>query len=259
MNTSRLMIRVQLALLPGFLLLAYFYGAGIVLNVAFAMLFSLLVELAALKFRDLPRSTVKDGSALLTGALLGLALPPYLPLWMILIGCVFAIIFAKHIYGGLGQNLFNPAMVGYAVRFSPPLTEEKLPLAKLRAPPLTELTPPSPAQRLPPPPPPAASLDSPPLTEAQLPLASLKAPPVTEAILPLASPSSPPLTEASPPLASLNNPPVTEENSPLAMLRLPPLTDEKSPLALLRFPPLTEAKAPLIALRRPATRPPKLP
>ena len=109
------MIRVQLALVPGFLLLAYFYGAGIVLNVAFAMLFSLLIEFAALKFRDLPLSTAKDGSALLTGALLGLALPPYLPLWMIFTGCVFAIIFAKHIYGGLGQNLFNPAMVGYAV------------------------------------------------------------------------------------------------------------------------------------------------
>ena len=76
------MIRVQLALLPGFLILAYYYGAGIVLNVLFAMLFSLLLEVAALKFRNLPLNTVKDGSALLTGALLGLALPPSLPLWM---------------------------------------------------------------------------------------------------------------------------------------------------------------------------------
>jgi len=47
--------------------------------------------------------------------LIGLALPPSLPIWMILAGCLFAIIFAKHFYGGLGQNLFNPAMVGYAV------------------------------------------------------------------------------------------------------------------------------------------------
>jgi electron transport complex protein RnfD len=109
------MIRTLLALLPGLLILAYFYGAGIVLNVLFAMLFSLLIEVAALKFRNLPLNTATDGSALLTGALLGLALPPYLPLWMLLTGCVFAIIFAKHIYGGLGQNLFNPAMVGYAV------------------------------------------------------------------------------------------------------------------------------------------------
>ncbi len=115
LNTRNLMFRVQIALLPGCLVLAYYYGAGIILNVAFAMLFSLLVELIALKSRALPLTTVKDGSALLTGALLGLALPPYLPLWMILVGCLFAIIFAKHMYGGLGQNLFNPAMVGYAV------------------------------------------------------------------------------------------------------------------------------------------------
>lgn len=109
------MFRVQIALLPGFLALTYFYGAGIILNVAFAMLFCLIFELTALKFRNIPLTTAKDGSALLTGALLGLALPPYLPIWMILVGCVFAIIFAKHMYGGLGQNLFNPAMVGFAV------------------------------------------------------------------------------------------------------------------------------------------------
>lgn len=109
------MLRVNIALLPGFAVLVYFYGSGIVLNLVFAMLFSLVIELIVLGIRGLPLVTAKDGSALLTGALLGLALPPYLPVWMILIGCVFAILFAKHLYGGLGQNLFNPAMVGFAV------------------------------------------------------------------------------------------------------------------------------------------------
>ena len=115
MKTSNLMLQVLLALVPGTLALTYLFGVGIIINVAAAMLFSLLLELTVLKIRQAPVSTIRDGSAVLTGALLGLALPPGLPLWMTFIGCLFAIIFAKHLYGGLGQNLFNPAMVGYAV------------------------------------------------------------------------------------------------------------------------------------------------
>ena len=115
LHTSKLMYQVQIALLPGFLATAYYFGPGIVFNVASAMLFALLCELIALRLRGIPATTARDGSALLTGALIGLALPPYLPVWMILVACIFAIIFAKHFYVGLGQNLFNPAMVGFAV------------------------------------------------------------------------------------------------------------------------------------------------
>ncbi len=115
MNTSNLMYQVQIALLPGFLVTTYYFGPGVVVNVASAMLFALLSEIIALKLRGVSLATARDGSALLTGALIGLALPPYLPVWMVLVACIFAIIFAKHFYGGLGQNLFNPAMVGYAV------------------------------------------------------------------------------------------------------------------------------------------------
>ena len=56
-----------------------------------------------------------DGSALLTAWLLALSIPPIAPWWLIVVGTAFAIIVAKHLYGGLGNNLFNPAMVGFAV------------------------------------------------------------------------------------------------------------------------------------------------
>ena len=61
-----------------------------------------------------PRNTVLDGSAVLTGLLLGFNLPSNLPIWIIIIGAIFAIGFAKMPFGGLGNNLFNPALVGRA-------------------------------------------------------------------------------------------------------------------------------------------------
>jgi electron transport complex protein RnfD len=71
---------------------------------------------AALKIRGRNlQPWLTDGSAPLTGVLLALALPPLTPWWLIVIASLFAIVFAKHLYGGLGYNLFNPAMAGYAV------------------------------------------------------------------------------------------------------------------------------------------------
>jgi len=115
LTTSGLMRQVIYALIPGTLVATYFLGFGIILNVLGAMLISVVLELFVFKLRNIPFWTVYDGSALVTGALLGLALPPSLPFSMLLMGCLFAMIFAKHMYGGLGQNLFNPAMVGFAV------------------------------------------------------------------------------------------------------------------------------------------------
>ncbi len=69
-----------------------------------------------LKLRNRPIAPfLKDNSALLTGWLLALSIPPLAPWWLIVVGTAFAIAIAKHLYGGLGNNLFNPAMVGYAV------------------------------------------------------------------------------------------------------------------------------------------------
>lgn len=109
------MVRVLLALIPGFLLMAYSFGPGVIINVGLAMLFCTGFEAMMLGLTRKPLRVLTDGSALVTGALLGLALPPYLPVGYLLIGCLFAMVLAKHTYGGLGRNLFNPAMVGFAV------------------------------------------------------------------------------------------------------------------------------------------------
>ena len=104
-----------LALLPGFTVFAWHFGIGVLLNVAVASLTAVIGEALVLKLRSLPLSSLADGTAALTGALLGLCLPPLLPFWMVAIGAGFAIVFGKHLYGGSGNNVFNPAMVGFAM------------------------------------------------------------------------------------------------------------------------------------------------
>lgn len=115
-STKVVMLTVILALIPGAAIQTSFFGFGVLINLFFCGLFALLAEsfVLYLRKRDI-LATLQDNSALLTGLLLGLAFPPTLPLWMSLIGVSFAIIFAKQLYGGLGFNPFNPAMIGYAL------------------------------------------------------------------------------------------------------------------------------------------------
>ena len=115
-DVSRLMVQVMLALVPGALCLFWFFGWGVLINLAVATATAVVAEAGALKLRGrtvLP--ILSDGSAVLTGLLLGLALPPLAPWWIPFIGAAFAIVVAKQLYGGLGYNPFNPAMVGYVV------------------------------------------------------------------------------------------------------------------------------------------------
>jgi len=115
-DVSRLMVQVMLALIPGALCLFWFFGWGVLINLAVATATAVAAEAAALKLRGkavLP--ILSDGTAVLTGLLLGLALPPLAPWWIPFIGAAFAIVVAKQLYGGLGYNPFNPAMVGYVV------------------------------------------------------------------------------------------------------------------------------------------------
>lgn len=109
------MLIVVLALAPGLMVSTYFFGFGVLINAAVGMASAMLFEAFILKLRNREVTTLADGSAAVTGLLLGLALPPDLPAWMLITGAMFAIVFGKHMYGGLGQNPFNPAMVGYAV------------------------------------------------------------------------------------------------------------------------------------------------
>lgn len=115
-KTSQLMRWVILFTVPGMLVQTYFFGWGVLHNVLWCCLVALASEALVLKLRKRPVGFyLNDSSALVTAVLLGLALPPLAPWWVSMIATVSAIVFAKHLYGGMGYNPFNPAMVGYAL------------------------------------------------------------------------------------------------------------------------------------------------
>ncbi|MBJ7537358.1 electron transport complex subunit RsxD [Marinomonas transparens] len=115
-RTSWVMQMVILATLPGIIVQTWLFGWGTAINLIIAGITALLCEAAILSMRRRPVAFfLKDYSALLTAVLLGVALPPAVPWWVTVTAVGFAIIFAKQIYGGLGNNPFNPAMVGYAI------------------------------------------------------------------------------------------------------------------------------------------------
>ncbi|KAA1173730.1 electron transport complex subunit RsxD [Marinobacter salinexigens] len=114
--TSRVMLWVIIAALPGLLAQTLFFGWGNLINVVWCIAVALASEAIILKFRKKPISAIlKDNTAAVTGLLLGLSLPQFAPWWVSLTAVVFAIVIAKQLYGGLGSNPFNPAMVGYAL------------------------------------------------------------------------------------------------------------------------------------------------
>ncbi len=116
LQTSTVMQRVVLCALPGVATQCYFFGWGVLVQVILAITVALLSEALVLKLRKRPvTDTLKDNSALLTALLLGIAIPPLAPWWLIVIGVLFSIVVVKHLYGGLGQNIFNPAMAGYVM------------------------------------------------------------------------------------------------------------------------------------------------
>lgn len=115
-TTPVLMIRVILGCLPGAVALHWLFGPGVWLNLLWAVPMGLALEAWLLRLRGRPMGPgLADGSALTSAVLLALCLPPAAPWWLILVGMVSAIVLARHLYGGLGMNPFNPAMVGYAV------------------------------------------------------------------------------------------------------------------------------------------------
>lgn len=108
--------RVLLALAPAIAVHAWLWGPGILIQLALATATALVAEAAMLKARGVPVAPfLGDLSAVTTAWLLALALPSIAPWWVTVTGTAFAIVVAKQLYGGLGSNLFNPAMVGYAV------------------------------------------------------------------------------------------------------------------------------------------------
>ncbi len=115
-STANVMRAVLLATLPGVVVMTHFFGFGTLLNILWGALLALAFESLALWLRKRPLDFyLKDYSALVTSTLLCIALPPYAPWWLIAVGVASSILLAKHLYGGLGYNPFNPAMVGYVV------------------------------------------------------------------------------------------------------------------------------------------------
>lgn len=115
-QTSRIMLLVLLAAVPGIVVQTWFFGWGTVLQIILAAVTAWGAEAAILKLRkqNIP-AILADNSALLTGLLLAISIPPFAPWWMVVLGTAFAVIIAKQLYGGLGHNPFNPAMIGYVV------------------------------------------------------------------------------------------------------------------------------------------------
>ncbi|MGD9706799.1 MAG: RnfABCDGE type electron transport complex subunit D [Candidatus Delongbacteria bacterium] len=112
-SVTKIMHTVNLTLLPAVFASWWFFGFKAIILILVAVVSCVITEAAIQKFRKKP-VTVYDGSAILTGILLGLNVPANLPWWILALGSFFAIAIAKQAFGGLGFNIFNPALIGRA-------------------------------------------------------------------------------------------------------------------------------------------------
>ena len=115
LNTNQIMRQVIFALILGITAQVYFFGPSVIIQIILASATAVVAEAIFLRFREsriMP--AIMDGSAILTAILLAISIPSIAPWWVIVLGVLFAIIFGKQIFGGLGNNPFNPAMLGYA-------------------------------------------------------------------------------------------------------------------------------------------------
>jgi electron transport complex protein RnfD len=115
-NVSTVMLHVLVALVPAALAHVWYFGPGFIFNLIVATIFCIAGEAAMLQLRGRPvEATLLDFSAVVTAALIAFALPSLTPWWVTATASLFGIVAAKHLYGGLGFNIFNPAMAGYVV------------------------------------------------------------------------------------------------------------------------------------------------
>lgn len=111
-TSKKLMYDVVLALLPAFFVSIFVFGISALIVTSVAIISCLLFEYLIQKYLLKTEVTIGDGSALITGILLAFNLPSILPIWMVVAGSLVAIGIAKLSFGGLGYNIFNPALVG---------------------------------------------------------------------------------------------------------------------------------------------------
>ena len=115
-NVARTMVAVMVCLAPATAFGLYHFGLPAIFLFCVTVASAYLIELACLWVARRPVARfARDGSALLTGWLVALTLPPWAPWWVGVTGAFIAVVIAKHMFGGLGQNLFNPAMVARAM------------------------------------------------------------------------------------------------------------------------------------------------
>jgi len=113
-SVSTIMLSVILALMPGTLLYIGFINSQMAINVLIACTTALLIEALMLRLRRRSMAALTDGSIIVAAWLLALCLPPTLPAWQLIVGVSVMTTLGKHVFGGLGHNPFNPAMVAYA-------------------------------------------------------------------------------------------------------------------------------------------------
>jgi electron transport complex protein RnfD len=112
-SVPRIMFGVAVALVPAVVASVYFFGLPALLTIVVCVISAMATEWVFCRARGRP-STLGDGSALVTGLLLALILPPNLNMQIVVVGAIIAVAFGKMVYGGLGSNIFNPALVGRA-------------------------------------------------------------------------------------------------------------------------------------------------
>ena len=115
-NVASMMLQVLAALVPAAIAHVWYFGPGFIFNLLVAGIFAVAGEAFMMWVRGRPpEDALADYSALVTAALLAFALPSLTPWWVTATGALFGVVVAKHLYGGLGFNIFNPAMAGYVV------------------------------------------------------------------------------------------------------------------------------------------------
>jgi H+/Na+-translocating ferredoxin:NAD+ oxidoreductase subunit D len=116
-SVPKLMYGVIISLLPALAVSVYFFGIGMILVTSVSIVSCILFEYLIQKYMMKVKPSHLDGSALLTGLLLAFCLPSNIPFWMVMIGALAAVGIGKMTFGGLGNNIFNPALVGRVFLF----------------------------------------------------------------------------------------------------------------------------------------------
>ncbi len=134
-SVPKLMYGVMISLIPALGVSIYFFGISVLIITAVSVLSCVLFEFLIQKYMLKGKPSHKDGSAILTGMLLAFTLPANLPVWIVIIGALVAIGVGKMTFGGLGNNIFNPALVGRVflfISFPVAMTSWPEPLQRLK-------------------------------------------------------------------------------------------------------------------------------